>query len=93
MTHPDLLTDEDLATRHEPLKGWFNQYVCVVDVIKGREIICFTCHKELATAKGQVFFSCCPALFTTEEEAVANIDEFDCWDGEHIFDYMGTFEL
>lgn len=92
MTHPDLLTDEDLATRHEKVRGYFNQFMCIA-IEEDSDILCSTCERTLASAIGQIFFSCCPTSYPTEAEAKANCFEVDSVTGEHIADYMGTFEL
>lgn len=89
MPHPDLLTDEDLATRHEPPKGRFNQFVSVAD----NYICCSKCHRELAKLKGDMFSSCCPPTFPTYEEALADTREECARTGAHLCDYIGTFEL
>ncbi len=93
MTHPDLLTDEDLATRHEPPKRWFNQYVCVVELSGDNAILCSDCKRVLASKKGDVLFSCCPTTYPTYEAAIAEINETDRIDGQWLCDYTGTFEL
>lgn len=93
MPHPDLLTDEDLATRHEPKKRYFNQYVCIVAPPSDHDLLCSNCKKVLASKIGDIFYSCCPATFDSIEEAKEAIFEQDEYTGEYIADYLGTFEL
>lgn len=90
MTHPDLLTDEDLATREKTPKGYFNQFISIVE---DKSICCATCKQVLASQKGKIFFSCCPATFPTYEEALADTDTTCAQEGDQLCDYMGTFEL
>lgn len=91
--HPDLLTDEDLATRHEPKKRWFNQFVCLVE----GGVRCGGCGKDNADNIGEVFISCCPPTFDAFDEAVADAKETVelsfIYEGIETVDYMGTFEL
>lgn len=90
MPHPDLLTDEDLATRNKIPKGYFNQFISVVENI---DICCATCKQVLASQKGKIFFSCCPATFPTYEAALAETDTRCAQEGNELADYLGTFEL
>lgn len=90
MTHPDLLTDEDLATRHKQ-KRFTNRYLCLVE----GGIMCVKCGQGYR--KGQVFLSCCPPSFDTFEtaqaDAIATIELNYKKRGYEPVDYMGTFEL
>jgi len=94
MSDSDLLTDDDLITRHEPKPGWFNQFVCIgASDAEHSGLYCSDCLSLLASKPGDVFFSCCPKIFDTYEEALNNICEKDINTGAHIADYQGTFKL
>lgn len=90
MTHPDLLTDEDLATRHEPVRGYFNEFV----TIHKYGVTCVECGKSLSDKAGDIVFSCCPPFFPTVEEAIADAEDLcDPDTGEPMVDFLGTHEL
>lgn len=93
MSQADLLTDEDIRTRNEPPKGWFNQYLCSFEY----GVECVECGKSLADKPGEIFFSCCPAVFFSYQEAVDNARENELEEaqlhGKPLAEYMGTFEL
>lgn len=91
MPHPDLLTSEDLATRHGPKKLYTNKYLCVANT----GVECAACHKQ--SNFGEIIFSCCPPSFDSMEAAIdharATMDKnYKIWN-EDIIDYLGTFEL
>lgn len=87
----DLLTDEDIQTRHEPPKGWFNQFITIFE--RGCE--CAECGKSLSNKPGDIFFSCCPSVFATEAEARADADDVysETDPALQLADHIGTFEL
>lgn len=89
MSQADLLTDEDIQTRHEPPKDWFNQFI----TLNNNWILCSTCQRMLSEKQGTMIFSCCPATFPTYEAAFADVEEKCSHTGERIVSYIGTFEL
>lgn len=85
----DLLTSEDLATRHQKPTKWRNKWLAL------DYMLCADCKREWA--KGEVFFDCCDGPWNSIEEAQEQAAASHAYqishDGEEITEYLGSFPV
>lgn len=88
LTHPDLLTDEDIATRHAPKRIWVNRWYA------DETAKCVRCHSEWNA--GTVFTSCCESYHTMDEaceSAKDSINKMIREAGYEFVSWLGPVEI